>query len=312
MAQQWTTANIPDQTGKIAIVTGANSGIGYETALALAEKGATVIMACRNLHKANIAKKNIQKVVPTANLDIIQLDLAKQSSVHQFVAEFKQKYDQLDLLINNAGVMAPPYQVTDDGFELQLAANHLGHFTLTGLVLDLLAHTPQSRVVNVSSNAHKFGKINFEDINSSEAYARWSAYGQSKLANILFTVELNKQFSKYGLDIIATAAHPGWTATNLQNGISRFMNRFFAQDTPMGALPTLFAATEPSTQANDYIGPSGFMEMRGYPTRVEPTQAAQDEAIADRLWQVSEALTGTSYDWQPTKSTQQAELNLAS
>ena len=309
MNEKWTTDNIPNQTNRIVIVTGANSGIGYETAKALAEKGATVIMACRNLDKANSAQQTIQEQVSHAQLDIIQLDLADQASVHQFVVEFKAKYSRLDLLINNAGVMAPPYTQTKDGFELQFAANHLGHFTLTGLLLDYLMRTPLARVVNVSSNAHKFGKINFDDLQSADSYAPWAAYGQSKLANMLFTVALNTHFQTHNLDVIATAAHPGWTTTGLQKGAAiKLVTRFVAQQTPMGALPTLYAAVAAEAQANDYYGPSGFMEMRGYPQKVKPSDSAPNTQIADRLWQVSEELTGVKYQWKVANSSEDDQV----
>lgn len=295
---KWTTQNIPSQDNKVAIVTGANSGIGYETAKALAAKNAIVILACRNLDKATTAAQNIRQAVPNAKLEVLQLDLADQASVHQFADNFKAKYDRLDLLINNAGVMAPPYAKTKDGFELQFAANHLGHFTLTGLLLGHIRQTSQVRVVNVSSNLHKSGKINFDDLNSEKNYDRWNAYGQSKLANLLFSRELNARFAEHDIDAVAVSAHPGWTTTGLQKGIIiRMLSKIIAQQASMGALPTLYAATVSDVQANDYYGPNGLMEMRGYPKKVDTSADAKNPAIAKLLWQSSEQLTGTTYQW---------------
>ena len=293
----WTAADIPAQTGRVAVVTGANSGIGLETAKALAAKGAEVVMACRNLQKAEAAAAAIRREVPGAKLRVMQLDLADLESVQAFAEAFGADYDTLDLLINNAGVMVPPLTRTKDNFEVQFGANHLGHFALTGRLLEQLQATPGARVVNVSSGAHKMGRIDFDNLHAEKGYRAWSAYAQSKLANLLFTLGLNRVFASSGTDALAAAAHPGWTGTNLQahSGPMRFLNRFFAQTPAMGALPTLYAATAPDVQPNDYFGPNGFQEMRGYPEKVSPTGAARDAAVAERLWTVSEKLTDVRY-----------------
>lgn len=302
MSKNWTTKDIPDQTGRVAIVTGANSGIGYETAKALAGKGATVVLACRNLEKADIAAGEIRLGNKDANLDIIHLDLADLGSVRQFAETFISRYEKLDLLINNAGVMIPPYTRTIDGFELQFGANHLGHFALTGLLLERLMKTPNARIINVSSSAHRMGSgtINFENLNSEKGYNASGAYAQSKLANLLFTLELNQHFQEVGADTIAASAHPGWTVTGLQRGFMHTISRVIGQLPAMGALPTLLAATDPDVQPNEYFGPGGLMEMRGYPTRVDTNQAAKDPALAQRLWDTSEVLTGIQYAWPVT------------
>lgn len=268
---KWASQNMPDQSGRVTIVTGSNSGIGYETALALAQKGATVIMACRNLQKAELAADQIRQTNPPGTVDVMELDLGDLESAHRFADAFQARYEHLDILINNAGIMHPPYGKTAQGFETQFGVNHLGHFALTGLLLDLLSQTPQSRVVTVSSTSHRFGQIDFEDLHwEKKSYRPVLAYGQSKLANLLFTYELQRKLTAAGQDILVTAAHPGWTATNLQqhSGWVQFLNRFFAQKGPMGALPTLYAATAPDIQGGDYIGPDGFMEIQGHPTKV--------------------------------------------
>jgi len=297
MRKKWTTENIPNQTGRIAIVTGANSGIGYETTLALAQKGATAVMACRNLEKANPAAGQIRATNPSGTVEVMQLDLGDLESVKAFAAAFQEKYNRLDLLINNAGIMMPPYGKTAQGFETQFGVNHLGHFALTGLLLDLLLQTPQSRVVTVSSMSHRFGRIDFDDLNWEKGYNPNAAYGQSKLANLLFTYELQRKLTAAGQGTIATAAHPGWTGTNLQRHAAwlNFLNRFVAQAPPMGALPTLMAATEPGVNGGEYFGPGSFMEMRGYPKRVESNDRSHDEDVAAKLWNVSEELTGVRY-----------------
>lgn len=298
MSKNWTQQDIPDLTEKISIVTGSNSGIGFETAKALAAKGSTVILACRNMAKATKAANEICKEVKNVKLEIIQLDLADLSSVKTFAISFKTKYNRLDILINNAGIMVPPYTKTTDGFEVQFGANHLGHFALTGLLIDVIKKTPKARVVNVSSGAHRMGTgtINFDDLNAENAYKPIASYAQSKLANLLFTRQLNQRFKTAGIDAIATSAHPGWTATNLQvhSRIFSLLNPFFSQKPPMGALPSLFAATA-DLKANDYAGPSGWQEMRGTPKLVDMSDSAKDTALAKRLWDVSEKLTGISY-----------------
>jgi NAD(P)-dependent dehydrogenase (short-subunit alcohol dehydrogenase family) len=296
---QWTSENIPDQSGRVAIVTGANSGIGYETARALAHKGATVIMACRSVEKGQVAAHKIQDEDPQGTVAVMALDLANLSSVRDFAEGFKREFQRLDLLINNAGVMMlPDCTKTADGFEMQFGTNHLGHFALTGLLLETISRTPGARVVMVSSTAERFGRMNFDNLNAEQLYDKQAAYGQSKLANLLFTAELQRRFEAASMDAIAVAAHPGWTTTNLQRHTRlRLLNPIFAQGPEMGALPTLYAATSPDVRGGDYFGPGGFMQMRGYPTKVKPTDRSKDEADAKKLWEVSEELTGITFNW---------------
>ncbi len=297
--KRWDVEDIPDMSGRVAIVTGANSGIGYETARVLAHKGADVVMACRNLRKANDAAEQIRRENPTGSVGVMQLDLADLDSVLQFAGDFLETHERLDLLINNAGVMTPPYGKTAQGFEKQFGVNHLGHFALTGLLIDQIVLTPKSRVVTVSSMMHRAGNIDFDDLNCDEkAYQAALAYGQSKLANLLFTYELQRKLEAAGMDTLSVAAHPGWTETNLQqhSGSVRFFNRFIAQDGPMGALPTLHAATGADVAGGDYYGPKGFLEVRGHPKKVSSNNRSQDQATAERLWAVSEELTGVTYD----------------
>ena len=293
----WTAAQMPSQTNRVAIVTGANSGIGFETTKALAAKGAGVVMACRNLQKADFAADSIRAQLPGAQLTIMHLDLADLESVHVFAEAFSQNFDKLNLLINNAGVMVPPFTKTKDGFELQFGANHLGHFALTGLLMPHIRATPWARVVNVSSGAHRMGKLDFGNLQAEKGYKPWAAYGQSKLANLLFMRQLNVYFAREQIDALAAAAHPGYTGTNLQStsGVFKFLNPVLGQKPEMGALPTLYAATAPNVQPNDYYGPDGFQEMRGYPEKVSTSADAQNSALAERLWRVSEKLTGVRY-----------------
>lgn len=284
-------------TDKIAIVTGANSGIGYETAKALAEKNAVVIMACRDLEKANNAANAIRINTRNAKLEIMELDLADLASVRNFADAFRSKYTNLDLLINNAGIMIPPFTKTTDGFEVQFGANHLGHFALTGQLLDVILATPKARIVNVSSGAHRMGTINFENLNAEQAYNPQNAYAQSKLANLLFTLELTRHLEDVCSDVIATAAHPGWTVTGLQRGFLHTVSEWIGQKPDMGALPTLQAAIDSTAKRNDYFGPDGFIEMRGYPQKVDRSDAAKDADLAKRLWKISEELTQVQYNW---------------
>jgi len=295
----WTYSDIPDQTGRIAIVTGANSGIGYETARALAKKGAIVIMACRNMEKANEAADRIRSEHPSGEIVVLRLDLGDLDSIHVFVDKFENQYDRLDLLINNAGIMHPPYGKTKQGFESQFGVNHLGHFALTGLLLDKMMCTPQSRVVTVSSVGHRIGRIDFENLNAEKGYSANKAYCQSKLANLQFTYELQRRLQAVGSKTIATAAHPGWTETNLQqnSGAIRAFNRFLAQQPDMGALPTLRAATAPDVRGGDYYGPSKRMSMVGYPKKERSNGRSYDAAVASKLWTVSEELSGVHYSF---------------
>jgi NAD(P)-dependent dehydrogenase (short-subunit alcohol dehydrogenase family) len=299
MTSNWTAENIPDLTGKIAIVTGANSGIGYEMARALAQKQATVILACRSKDKGEVAVRQITQEYPQTKAVLMQLDLSDLASIRRFADEFTSDYDRLDMLINNAGIMAIPFGKTVDGFELQFGTNHLGHFALTGLLLNLILSTSQARVTTVSSGGHRFGRIDFDNLNGEKGYDRGRAYAQSKLANLLFTYELQRRFESAGVDTRAVAAHPGWTATNLQAHwrMIRILNPFIAQPPKMGALPALYAATAPDVQGGDYYGPRGWQELRGYPTRVKSSKSSYDMAVAARLWTVSEELTGVRYHW---------------
>lgn len=232
------------------------------------------------------------------------LDLASLESIKQFANEFKQNYERLDLLINNAGVMVPPYSKTKDGFELQFGTNHLGHFALTGLLFDLIKKTQGSRVVNVSSGAHRYGNINFNDLNwEKRKYKKWTAYGDSKIANLYFTYALADMIAEAGLDIKVTAAHPGWTGTELQrhSGYMKMLNNLFAMKIEQGALPTLRAAVDPGAQNGAYYGPGGWMEMKGYPVKVESNELSKDPQIARKLWDISEQLTGIKFEFKKLK-----------
>jgi len=298
--ERWNAEKIPDQSGKAVIVTGSSSGIGYEAARVLANKNAEVIIAVRNFDKGNAAAEKIRKQNKDTDVKVKNLDLADLASVKSFADEFKRKYPRLDRLINDAGVMIPPYSKTTNGFELQFGTNHLGHFALTAQLLDLLNKTKDSRVVNVSSGAHRYGNIDFDDLTwEKRPYKAWRAYGDSKIANLYFTFELNKHLRESGSHVIVTAAHPGWTATDLQRhtGIVDFLNGFFAQDISMGALPTLRAAYDSDVRGGAYFGPNGFMEMRGFPVEVQPIKSAMDAAIAKKLWNVSEKLTGVKFEF---------------
>ncbi len=291
--KKWTTENIPDQNGKIIIVTGSSSGIGFEAAKMLANRKAKVIIAVRNLQKGEDAKTRILQVNHSAELEVMEIDLSDLGSVKNFVSAFTKKYDKLDLLINNAGVMIPPYSKTKDGFELQMGTNHLGHFALTLQLLGVIENTPNSRIVNVASSAHRYGNINFDDLNwEKRKYKAMRAYGDSKIANLYFTKELAKKLEDK--NILVTSAHPGWTATDLQrhSGLFELGNKFFAMPTAQGALPTLRAAVDENAKSRDYFGPDGWQEWRGYPVLVQPIALAKDDAIAKKLWEVSEELTG--------------------
>ena len=304
MSQQWTTADIPDQSGRTAVVTGANSGLGLATARELARAGAHVVLACRNLEKGEAARAAIAAEVPGAQLELESLDLSSLDSVRSFASAYREGHDGLDLLINNAGVMATPRRHTADGFELQFGTNHLGHFALTGLLLEAIEGRPDGRVVTMSSNAHKFGAIAFDNLGGESRYFRWRAYGQSKLANLLFALELDRRLRASGSTVKSLAAHPGYAATNLQHAgppaidsaIMRVGNAFVAQSEEMVALPELYAATAPGLESGTYIGPDGVGEHRGHPKRVSPNRAARNEETARRLWDVSEELTGVRFD----------------
>ena len=292
----WTRAQVPDQSGKLAIVTGANSGIGFVTAEILADKGARVILACRSQERAEAAKGRILLNVPNASVEVSLLDLSNLASVQAFAERITDAETQVDLLINNAGIMMPPRRTqTADGFEMQIGVNHLGHFSLTAQLLPLLNNAPAARVVTVSSLAHYKGRVNFDDLNyERRRYWRIGSYGQSKRANLLFTFELEKRLRAAGARTIATAAHPGWTSTDLQRHLrgAGLFNAILARTPAQGALPTVRAATDLSANGGDYFGPKGITGTRGYPVRVGCAKAAKDPVIAERLWTLSEQLTG--------------------
>jgi NAD(P)-dependent dehydrogenase (short-subunit alcohol dehydrogenase family) len=291
---KWTVENIPDQDGKIVIVTGANSGLGFEASRALAQHGATVIMACRSLEKGEAAAGQIRSASPRGQCIVRRLDLSDLSSVQEFAESCLNEYKRLDILINNAGVMAIPYRKTVDGFEMQFCTNHLGHFKLTGLLIGVLMSTPESRVVTVTSYAHFFGRINFRDLNGERFYQKWLAYCQSKLANVLFGYELQRRAVRHGAQPVSIVAHPGYAATNLQHSSWLFtrLNPVMAQSQEMGALPILYAATSPALRGGEYIGPDGFLGQRGYPHKTWSSPSSHSLETARRLWEISEQLTG--------------------
>ena len=298
MAWNWT--DMPNQHLRTFVVTGANSGLGLQTAMALAMQEAHVVMAVRNVEKGHEAERQIREHFDDASLDVRELDLADLDSVRAFADDLK--LERIDVLINNAGVMALPRRETKQGFELQLGTNHLGHFALTGLLLDRIT----DRVVTVSSNAHKMGRINFDNLQGEHRYFRWNAYGQAKLANLLFALELQRRLDRAGRDQRSLAAHPGYAATNLQyqssdmtgNPLDRLVNKVLnatvAQSDAMGALPTLYAATA-DLPGGAYVGPDGIGEFRGQPQITVPTSRARDPEAAARLWEISEELTGVRY-----------------
>jgi len=275
----WTLDNIPNQSGRKVLVTGANTGIGFETARALARKGAHVTLACRNLNKGQEAMERILADSADVAVSLEQLDLADLRNIEAFASRFKEQHERLDLLILNAGVMVPPETKTAQGFELQFGVNHLGHFALTGALLQLVQATEGSRVVVVSSTAATRGVMDFDDLQfEKRKYAPWPAYGQSKLANQLFTLELQRRLRAAGSSVLVTAAHPGWTATDLQRStrLVRFLNHLVAMKPPQGALPILRAATDPEAAGGDYFGPNGFLQMRGSPKRIDMVNRAQN------------------------------------
>lgn len=307
MSGKWTQEDIPDLTGKVVVITGANSGLGLESTKALTAKGATVVMACRNLTKAEKAQREVLREVPNAKLDVIALDSASLDSVKAFAEAFKAKYDRLDILLNNAGVMAIPRTETADGFEMQLGVNHLGHFALTGLLIDVITDTPGSRIHNTSSSAAFGGRINFDDLMSQKSYSRWGAYGQSKLANIFFSNELNRRLKAAGHDTISNSSHPGAVMTNLQaNSMEKSGNPLFerilipvafyfiGQPVEMGVLPQLHASTAHSAKGGVFYGPKK-MRVKGYPAEQHSNNAVNDAAALKRFWELSEELTGISY-----------------
>ncbi|KAB1193714.1 SDR family NAD(P)-dependent oxidoreductase [Haloferax sp. MBLA0076] len=305
----WTADDVPDLSGKTAVVTGANSGIGFEATKLFAEKGAHVVMACRSLDRGNRAMADIRADVPAASLTVAELDLADLDSVHRFADEFADDHGALNVLCNNAGVMAIPRQKTEQGFEMQFGVNHLGHFVLTARLFAHLRDTPgETRIVTVSSGLHERGRMNFDDLHGERGYDEWDAYAQSKLANLLFAFELDRRLTASGIDdVVSVGAHPGYAATNLQlrgpseTGstarlwMSKLANAVFAQSAEMGSLPLVYAATDPSVESGDYVGPQGLFDMRGYPGPAEPSERARDQETAARLWEVTETLTDTRF-----------------
>jgi NAD(P)-dependent dehydrogenase (short-subunit alcohol dehydrogenase family) len=295
---KWTTADIPDQSGRTAVVTGANTGLGYETATALAAKGAHVVLAVRNLDKGKAAADLIARAHPAAGVAVQELDLTSLESIRAAADQLRANHESIDLLINNAGVMMTPKSSTKDGFELQFGTNHLGHFALTNLLLDRVLAVPGSRIVTVSSQGHRFARrgIRFDDLQSERSYSRVGAYGQAKLANLMFTYELQRRLQ--GTSTIAVAAHPGGSNTELGRNTPAMIRAIFdtvgpllMQGADMGALPTLRAATDPGVLGGQYYGPDGFGEQRGYPKVVASSAVSHDVPAQRRLWAVSEELT---------------------
>ena len=303
----WTLEDMTDQNDRTVIVTGGNSGLGFETVRGFACKGATVILACRSAEKAHAAIHRIHAELPGAKLSFAPLDLASLSSVSHFIGEIGARFERIDTLCNNAGVMALPYSLTADGFEMQIGTNHMGHFALTGQLLPLLARSDAPRIIQVGSNSHWFGRLDLTDLEAKRRYGKWTAYARSKLANVLFHFELSRRLSRSGLRAIALASHPGYAATDLlmdknnESGQSLrerlfiLGNRLLAQTAAEGALPTLYAASEPSMINGESVGPSGFGQMRGGPLKYTPIKKAQDVSLAGALWEKSVERTGVDF-----------------
>ncbi|RVW06198.1 SDR family NAD(P)-dependent oxidoreductase [Rhodococcus spongiicola] len=300
---KWTAADVPDQSGRVAIITGSNTGLGYETAAVLAAKGAHVVLAVRNLEKGKEAADRIKAVSPDATVTLQQLDLTSLENIHKAAEELRANHPRIDLLINNAGVMWTPKATTKDGFELQFGTNHLGHFALTGQLIENMLAVEGSRVVTISSLGHRIrAKIHFDDLQLERNYNRVAAYGQAKLANLMFTYELARRLEDKDAQTIAVAAHPGGSNTELTRNIPgivrpplELLSGLVAQSAAMGALPTLRAATDPSVRNGQYYGPDGFRETRGNPKLVESSAQSHDADIQRRLWAVSEELTDITY-----------------
>jgi NAD(P)-dependent dehydrogenase (short-subunit alcohol dehydrogenase family) len=298
MNAKWTSDDVPGQQGRLAVVTGANTGLGLETAQVLAARGAAVVLAVRDIEKGKQAADRIAGTTPGANVMVQPLDLASLDSIRAAAGELRSTHPRIDLLINNAGVMYPPKQTTRDGFELQFGTNHLGHFALTGLLLEQMLPVPGSRVVTVSSIGHRIrARINFDDLQWERSYSRVAAYGQSKLANLMFTYELQRRLSGPGTTI-AVAAHPGFADTELMRYLPAGLDvpaQLFSQTAAMGALATLRAATDPGVLGGQYYGPAGIFGTRGYPKLAKSSGQSRDTAIQRRLWTVSEELTGITF-----------------
>jgi len=304
---RWTADKIPDQSGRTFVVTGANSGLGYVTTQELARHGGHVIMAVRNEEKGRKALGRLRAEQPDASLELRHLDLSDLDSVRAFAASVTADVPRIDVLVNNAGIMMCPRSLTKQGFESQFATNHLGHFALTGLLLATLKAGLDARVVTVSSTQHKRGSIHFDDLNGEQHYARVAFYAQSKFANVLFGLEFDRRLRSSGVPVKSVLAHPGYSATNLQStgptGLMnfglKFSNWLVAQDARIGALDQLYAATDPTVEGGQFIGPDGRAEAKGYPTLVQPVEAAKDPQTARRLWSLSEELTGVQFDLPP-------------
>ncbi|MES0490919.1 MAG: oxidoreductase [Leptospirales bacterium] len=298
MKNKWDTSKIPDQTGQMVLVTGSNSGLGFETVKALSARGAQVVMAVRDLQKGEAARESVVHEHPQVKIDVMKLDLTDLDSVESFATSFLKKYSRLDLLINNAGVMVPPFTKTKSGFELQMGVNHLGHFALTGRLISLIVSSAPSRIVNVASMAHLWGKIDFNDLHwEKRKYKASQAYADSKIANLYFTYDLGKQLAEKEIPVLVTAAHPGYTASGLTRHSSflGLAEKVFAQKTLMGALPSLRAAVDPEVKNGDYFGPGGFLGMRGYPVKVKSSKSSHNQQTAIELREVSEELTGVKF-----------------
>lgn len=304
----WTAENIPNMEGKKAVITGANSGLGFQATKKLAKKNAEVIMACRTKEKGVEARKEIEDHVENPDLEVMKLDLASLESIQHFSEELKSKYDKIDLLFNNAGIMAIPRRETEEGFEMQFGVNHLGHFALTAQILELLKKSEdEARIITQSSVAHENGDIDFEDINHEESYDRMQAYSDSKLANLLFAKELDRKLKSAGLNIKSAACHPGVSTTNLFKAeesqhnfiVTKIMGlalKVFGQSPEKGCLPMLYAATSKEIEGGEYIGPDGFKSFRGHPEKQTPSEKARNQDLAERLWEASEKMTGIKYD----------------
>lgn len=302
LQEKWEFNSVPSQSGKVAVVTGANTGLGYETALALAQKDAKVILACRNMHKAGRAQESILKAVPHAQVECRQVDLSSLASVDDFSLDFLKDHNQLDLLINNAGIMMPPFNLTEDGFESQMGANYFGHFLLTQRLLKPILNTPKSRIISLSSIAHKRGKIHFDDLQFKTKYSAFEAYAQSKLACLIYGIELQRRLEKTNSSTISLGAHPGISDTQLMQYLPAmmklampFFKPFLAQNADKGALPILRAALDTNAQGGEYYGPSHPREYKGYPVKVKARRKAYDETLAQQLWAISEDLTNCKY-----------------
>lgn len=310
MSNEWTAAEMPDLSGSRVVVTGANSGLGFEATKAFARKGAHVVMACRSRERGREAMRGVRNEVPAASLTLGELDLADLNSVRAFAETFDEEFGSLDILCNNAGVMAIPRRETEQGYEMQFGVNHLGHFALTGLLFDALRESSgESRVVTQSSGVHESGEMDFDDIDGEDEYDEWGAYAQSKLSNLLFAYELQRRLDSAGVDgVTSVGCHPGYAATNLQRrgpemsgsklrlAAMRVANAVVAQSAEMGSLPMLYAATADDVEGGDYVGPTGLRNMRGYPGKTESSDRSHDEDDARRLWDLSEDRTGVAFD----------------